>query len=68
MVRLESDGSLAAELLLGLVGMWSGALLSGRVEAGPSEAWDVELAVRPAEPSERWSVVVAAVAVAVAVE
>ena len=60
-VWLESAGSLAAELLLWLAGMWAGALLSGRVEAGPSEVRDVGLAVRTAEPSERWSVVAVAV-------
>ena len=59
MVRLESDGSLAAELLLWLAGMWAGALAHGRVEAGPSEVLDIELAVRSAEPPERWLVLVA---------
>ena len=58
-VWLESAGSLAAELLLWLAGMWAVALAHGRVEAGPSEVLDIELAVRSAEPSERWLVVVA---------
>ena len=61
MVRLESDGSLAAELLLGPAGMWAGALAHGQVEAGPSEVLDVQ----PAEPSERWLVVVVVVVVVV---